>query len=277
MIKPSIYNAINFTPDFNRESKFFDPSLQRVKNIISVKQEPGDFKYLSFVFKPSIMPEGDDPVATLTTYYEDGTTGTAYSSKITKLAYGYIYFFSIAPQSGEMKIYYSVTIAGYTDICFSEECNFMVYADLAKNSIIEITAYNSDERHGYLTETYPACAFFEYSEFNCRLFGNSKNEYNYSYGRKKILSSENFIKTRLTFCNLTMYQQNLLKFLCNCEVIKINGVQYSLISDFTEKNKDENSEICDLQAEFIEVEQSFFNTGATERPSELEVKNLFIK
>jgi hypothetical protein len=67
-----------------------------------------------------------------------------------------------------------------------------------------------------------------------------------------------------------MYQQNLLKWLCNCQNVSIDGVSYQLISDFTELEKDENSEICSLKADFVEVTQSFFASPALSMP-----KNVF--
>jgi len=118
--------------------------------------------------------------------------------------------------------------------------------------------------------------FFQVSELNNKIHGVEKVEYSYSYGRKKILSAENFIKTRFTFLNLSMYQQNLLKWLCNCETLTINGVSYQLITDFTERNKDDLNEVCDLQADFIEVSQSFAIAGSSEKASSIAPNNLFM-
>jgi len=73
-----------------------------------------------------------------------------------------------------------------------------------------------------------------------------------------------------------MYRQNLLKWICKCQTLTINGVAHYLVSDFVEKNKDENNEICDLQAEFVPVTQSNAITGATEAPSAIKPTNLFM-
>jgi hypothetical protein len=91
-----------------------------------------------------------------------------------------------------------------------------------------------------------------------------------------ILSSENQIIKRLTFLDLTMYNQNILKWLCNCENLFIDGVQYNLISDFMELAKDENSEICSLRADFIEANQSFFAKPATQLPTDVFPNQFFI-
>ena len=74
-----------------------------------------------------------------------------------------------------------------------------------------------------------------------------------------------------------MYRQNLLKWLCNCQTLTIDGVGYCIVSDFTEKNKDENSEICDLQADFLEVDGAMTLIGAASTPSPIRNNNLFIK
>ena len=94
---------------------------------------------------------------------------------------------------------------------------------------------------------------------------------------KKILSSENNIAKRLTFVNLSMYQQNLLKWLCNCENLLIDGVQYELISDFTELLSDENSEVKDLRADFIPTNQSFFGNGSGIAPQNVFPTEFFMK
>jgi hypothetical protein len=271
MIKPSIFNAINFSPDFTRESKYFDVNLQRVRNIFSMAAG-----YLSFYFKPDVMP-GATPTATFTIRFDDGNTGTASQSGVVVLTDGYVFFFELdLNYSVERGCYFQVTVDGYDDVIFSEKCRYIPDENLVAESIVTIIASNSDDTYGYIS-TYPACGFFEVSKLNENVFGNSKVEYNYSYGRKKILSSENFIKTRLTFQNLSMYQQNLLKVLCNCETLTIDGVVYYLVSDFTEKNKSDENEICDLQADFVLIsDPTFFATGSTSVPSSFEPTNLFI-
>jgi hypothetical protein len=167
-------------------------------------------------------------------------------------------------------------IDGYDDIIFSEECDFTPANDIIPTEIVKIIAYNNDDTHGYIDVTYPAVGFFEVSELNKNVFGTNKVEYAYSYGRKKILNAENFIKTRITFLNLSMYQRNLLQALCNCENLLINGVAYYLVSDFTEVNKNEENEIWDLSAEFVTVaDPTFFAVGASEMPGKINQENLF--
>lgn len=275
MIKSSKYNAINFSKDFNRESKFFDSSLQRVRNIIATTAN-GSKCFLSFEFIPATMPVSI-PASTLTGVFQDGTGFIkATYDRVVELTDRYIYFFEIGIDVPKKGIWYFFTrVTGYTDILYSEECEMILSDDIASENIVEVIASNSDETHGYLTDDYQACGFFRVSELNGKIFGCDKVEYKYSYGRSKILSSENFIKTRFIFVNLSMYQQNLLKWLCNCENLTINGVAYQLVSDFTERNKNEENEICDLQAEFVEVEQSFFEIGSAEMPTDLNIKNLF--
>jgi hypothetical protein len=270
MIKSAIFNAINFSDDFSRESKYFDTFLQRNQSILSTATA-----YLSFYFEPDEMPEAE-PTGTI---YFSNAKGTVLFSRpadhVIELEDGYIYFFSLSTLTAIPDHFY-VKFSDSDEIIYSEKCRYVATADLYKENILTIIASNNDDRYGYVS-TYPACGFFEFSEFNCRLFGNQKTIYNYSFGRQKILSSENFIKTRLTFVNLSMYQQNLLKTLCNCENVSINGVNYYLVSDFTELNKSEDNEICDLQAEFARVDQSFFMDGSNSMPGNLKPKDLFFR
>jgi hypothetical protein len=276
MIKPSIFNAINFSPDFNRESKFFDASLQRKKSIIS---QPYPYCYMAFKFEPATMP-ASIPDAVLKFYYNDGANHvTFYNLPLgnVELPNGYIYRFNI--YQGTIltgRSWLELTIDDYTDILFSEELEFIAPSELASENVVQVTAYNNDNTHGYVDASFPACGYFRVSEFNNKVFGVEKVEYSYSYGRKKILNAENYIKTRITFLDLSMYQQNLLKTLCNCENLTINGISYYLVSDFTEVDKNEENEICSLRAEFIEIaDTTFFGIGATEMPTDLDIKNLF--
>jgi hypothetical protein len=147
---------------------------------------------------------------------------------------------------------------------------------LAENSIHKVTAYNNDNRHGYLNLQTKAFGYFTIEGYWSDIFVNNKVEYAYSYGRKMILSSENQIIKRLTFLDLTMYNQNLLKWLCNCENLFIDGKQYNLISDFTELGKDENSEICSLRADFVEANQSFFAQPSMQVPTDVFPNQFFI-
>jgi hypothetical protein len=143
-------------------------------------------------------------------------------------------------------------------------------------SIHKVTAYNNDNRHGYLNNQTPAFGYFTIEGYWTDIFVNNKVEYEYSYKRKMILSSENQIIKRLTFLDLTMYNQNILKWLCNCENLFIDGVQYNLISDFTELAKDDYSEICSLRADFVEANQSFFAQPATRPPMDVFPNQFFV-
>ena len=172
--------------------------------------------------------------------------------------------------------YFEVIIVESEKIC-SEIYDIKSTDYFTENKIIHISAYNNDARRGIITELYPALGFFQTTGFNEDVFVNTKTEYEYSYNRKKILSSENNIAKRLTFVNLSMYQQNLLKWLCNCENFLIDGVQYELISDFTELLSDENSEVKDLRADFIPTNQSFFGNGSGIAPNNVFPTDFFMK
>ena len=269
MITAPSYNCIDFTSDFARESKFFDASLQRKKGLISQCEA-----YLSFEFTPDTMPEAA-PQAVLTFFNDNGSEDSINHEDVIELTSSFIYFFDFSTLIVEGEGYLRLQITGYDDVVFSERCEFINNANLAAREIVTVIASNNDDRHGYISD-YPTCGFFEVHGLNGDQFGNSKVEYSYSYGRKKTLSSENFIKKRLTFIGLSMYQQNLIKWLCNCENLTIDGVSYCLVSDFTEKLKDENNEICDLQAEFVPVVANQFTTSSTSAPTRITPSNLFI-
>lgn len=270
MIKPSKYNGINFSYDFTRESERYNFDLQRKMGVLPIT----GFKYLSFYidFEPTI-----DPVLNLI----DGLTGEiveviAQSSTID-LTSAYIYFF-------EVTSLHLNSLTSSTARFSLKLTEGTIYSDIYKvvsatyfqeNEICSIIASNNDNRHGYLTNQ--AFGFFKFSKLNSDIFINKKTEYEYSYGRRKILSSENNIGKRFTFLDLTMYQQNLLKWLCNTENLFINGVKYELISDFTELLSDGNSEIKDLRADFVEVEQSFFATGSQTAPTNVFTGEFFMK
>lgn len=274
MIKASIFNAVNFSDDFNRESEHFDPWLQRAKNFLS-SSVAGEV-FLSFKYTPAVMPE-TAPAGLLALYSDSGFFDTIASARVVELDDCLIYFFDPVSLIDSDNGFLLFSIIGVNDVLYSEKVNFVIASELSEKGIVKIQAYNNDETQGYISEDYPAAGFFKFSKFSCYLFGNEKTEYNYSYGKKMILDSEIFIKTRLTFVGLSMYQQNLLKILCNCQNLLINGVGYCLVSDFTEKNKSEENEICDLQAEFVEIDQEFFKAGSPAVASDLRIRNLFMK
>lgn len=280
-LRAAPYNCIDFSNDRDRGEKYFKPSLQRRKNYLSVNAGMIFFEYI-----PAAMPE----------YVPSMTIGLAipgfsgpdfetYSIQdAIELTDRFIYSINLSALDffADVSVMFDFIVLAQVDdvpekTYYSEICRFIPAEIANENSIVSILAYNNDSRHGYFDSSHPICGFFEFSEFNCRVFGNEKVEYKYSYGGSKILSSENYIKTRLTFVNLTMYQQNLLKWLCNCENLTIDGVGYQLISDFTEKNKDELNEICDLQAEFVRVDQSQFATASENAANRITPINLFSK
>ncbi len=260
MIYPSKYNGINFSNDFNRSSGKYNYDLQRRKGIL-LKQ---NFKYLSFEVD---YVEGDDD-SYLKIHGQNGIT-TIQNTGITNIGTKAQFYFEILQSNLTENdfVYFSFTYHNQT--IFSD-----FYDVKAANSdYCYITSSNADNRHGYLTNQ--AFGFFAISKLKSDIFLNKKVEYNYSYSRKKILSSENQIGKRYTFLDLTMYQANLLKWLCNCESVSIDGVQMQLISEFTEIEADNNSEILCLQADFVEVNQSFFATASTERPKNIFVNEFF--
>lgn len=276
MIRTMPYNAIDFSSDLNRNSKYFDVLLQRNRNIIATTSN-GDNCFISFEYVPDVMP-GTPPTAVLSGTFEDGTGFVKPTAeRVVILSNSIIYFFSVGidvPKSGVWS--FVVFLSGTDERLYSEQCRMYLDSELSDNEIVEVIGYNDDETHGYLDSTYRACGFFVASKLNSKIFGNEKVEYSGSYGEKQVLSSENYIKQRFTFHNLSIYQQNLLKWLCNCENLIIDNAVYQIVSDFTEKNNDENNEICDLQADFIEISENFSIQGATEKPSSLEISNLFM-
>jgi hypothetical protein len=269
MIKAAIHNTIDFTSGINRIGFDYDPILQRQRNIIS------NCGFLVFEYIPAVM--GAEPTTELTNYFNhsDVAAETNTHSFAVELEDSWILFYDLSAIDFVPGIWdFMLEIDG--EIAFSECCEYFAAESLSENSIYKIEGYNDNYRYGYLNDTYPGIGFFKVRDLNNKIFGVDKVEFKYSYGRTKILRAENYIKTRLTFCDLTLYQQNLLKFLCNCENLLLDGVAYCLVSDFTERNKDENNEVCDLQAEFVTIEQTFFTSPATERVNDVKPDNLFI-
>lgn len=273
MIKPSIFNAINFTDDFNRESKFFDPQRQRMEGLICPSSA-----CLSFEFTPDTMPDST-PGATLFAKLSNGNIAELTETHVTELTDRYIYFFLIAYIGlvpGECEFYMQVD--GYDEIVYSEKCISYSVDSLASEGIVLILAYNNDATNGFCTSEYPGGGLFEVSEFNCNDVHIDKTEYGYSFGRTEILHSEIYIKKRLRFMNPSMYQRNLLKILCNLQNKTINGIEYCLSGDFVDVQRDDGSEIWDLQADFVlRADPTFYATGATTAPSAIKPTNLFMR
>jgi hypothetical protein len=272
MIRSAFWNGIDFSGNFNRENALFNFEAQRVKNILPVATlgtlcfETSSDEY-NYIFIHNL------------------TNGTIYGTNkasILNLATTFLVFFNIDDTDFNQNtdVYFEVRsgadASDYTSL-FSEIYRVKSPTYLTENRIAKLTAYNNDARRGFATSVNPAFGFFQTTGFNEDVFVNTKTEYEYSYNRKKILSSENNIAKRLTFVNLSMYQQNLLKWLCNCENLLIDGVQYELISDFTELLSDENSEVKDLRADFIPTNQSFFGNGSGIAPNNVFPTEFYMK
>lgn len=268
MLKTALHNGIDFSGKFNRENSLFNFEAQRVKNIIP----RGEFGKLCFF-------TDDDEFARveITDLTNGGITTVVGTSILYDL--NYVFFFDFVPTNFivDTDVFFTFYAGESNAPIHSEIYRVKSPTYLTENRIAKLTAYNNDARRGFATSTNPAFGFFQTTGFNEDVFVNSKTEYEYSYGRRKILSSENNIAKRITFVNLSMYQQNLLKWLCNCENLFIDGVQYELISDFTELLSDENSEVKDLRADFVEVEQSFFATGSQTAPTNVFTGEFFMK
>lgn len=271
MIHSAFYNGINFSGDFARTSDLINFDLQRIKYILPQDQE---IKWLSF------FTDTTDTITSATLAAKSEGEDVVINSETPEdITSGQLIYFKIPANTlnHSQRTYFEVRISsdGNDDevIC-SEFYVVQNFATRKKNSL-KITAKNNDSRHGFLEDE--AFGFFQSVGLNENFFINKKVEYEYSYGRKKILQSENNIGRRITFKDLSAYNQNLLKWLCNCELLYIDGVQYELISDFTELLADEFNEIRDLKADFVAVEQSFFGTGSASTPKNIFTSEFFIK
>jgi hypothetical protein len=271
MIYPAKYNGINFSYDFTRKSNRLNFDLQRQKKLLPNQ----NLEYLFF------LVDTDNSNILITHDITKKINKLINYESIIQLEDQFVVYFSIPANVLNVgsDVYFSMESTdedNITTTIYSELYTIKSSDYLSANSIHKITAYNNDNRHGYLNSQTPAFGYFTVDGYWTDIFVNNKVEYNYSYGRKMILSSENQIIKRLTFLDLTMYNQNLLKWLCNCENLFIDGVQYNLISDFTELAKDENSEICSLRADFVEVNQSFFAQPAMQLPTDVFPNQFFI-
>ncbi len=269
MIQSAFYNGINFSGDFARKNKLIDYRLQRKRTILNRD------KSFNLVF---IYTGAEPELIQLSAFGNDGTLYPVYfypSDAPTEFNGKWIIYFTINADSlgtSGKDIFFRLIVDN--DVIYSEYCNVQYNAFFNENNIIEVTATNNDNRHGFLT--IPAFGNYEAVGFNEEFHINEKTEYKYSYGRSLILSSENNIGRRITFKNLSMYQQNQLKTLCKCKNLFLNGVKYQLISEFSEVLNDGNSEIKDLQADFVLADQSFFRDGSSEPPLNVFERNFFM-
>ena len=265
MIKPSKYSGINFSYDFTRSSKRYNFDRQRVKNLIPCDVE---LKYLSFSYDGATSPT----IVKLFVTDKNGIREIG-TNTIEGSASKWIIYFTIAKDllTTGLDVFFSLKVQ--TETIFSEIYKAVKLDEIKNLDFCQVIASNADSRHGYLTKQ--TFAFFKFSKLKSDIFLNKKTEYEYSYSRKKILSSENQIGKKITFHDLTMYNANLLKWLCNCENLSIDGVNYQLISDFSELEADPNSEVISLQADFVEVNQSFFSEPSVKPPVNVFVNNFF--
>ena len=271
MIYPAKYNGINFSYDFTRESLTTDFDSQRRKLEVFGWEEDESIGCVSFTVTNVV-----DVNTALLTIHGFATPLVINVAATYDLGSGtYIFFFFINPGLGYTDIDVYMSFSCDSDTVYSEylACRTAVYA--LENEICNIIALNNDATHGYLTASETAFGYFKYSKLDSDFFVKELTEYKYSYSRKKVLKSENQIAKRFEFFDLTMYQRNLLNWLCNCENFTIDGIAYQLISDFTEVNKQKGSEICDMTADFVETNQSFFSAGSTTPPTNIFVTNFF--
>jgi hypothetical protein len=263
MIYPQQHNGIDFSGSYARESDYYNFDKQRIKNLLPSQS----IEYLCFeVTDPiSIASASLKVISSLGTHTVLATQRTIESN--------IVYFKLIADDLpiGE-DICFVFSVDSY--VIYSELYTVIDSASLTDIEICTVTASNSDNRHGYLAKA--AFGFFKVSKFKSDIFLNKKIEYEYSYSRKKILSSENKIGKRLTFKSLTMYNANLIKWLCNCETLTIDGVAMQLISDFTELETDANTETMSLQADFVEVSQFSVSGYSDQFPTDIKTKSFFI-
>ena len=259
MIYPSKHNGIDFSNRFNRSGNLQNFDLQRSKYILPRATE---IKHLSFYW------DSQDPTdANLQIISKSGVQNIEFNASVEEGSGTWIFFKIWDDElvvSGDF--YMAVKIDG--DIIYSEICSAQSTDYLLQNNIVHVTAKNENDKYGQLSRE--AFGFFRVNGLNTDIFLNKATVYEYSYNRKKILASENQIGKRLIFERLTMHQRNLIKWLANCNEFKINGVQYQLISEFSDVANDANSEIGDLQADFVEVAQKFY-----EEPSLAPPKNIF--
>jgi hypothetical protein len=263
MIYPQPHNGIDFSGNHARESQYYNFDSQRVINVLPSQS----IEYLCFEVTAPISITS----ASLKVISRNGTH-TVLTSQRT-IESNIVYFKLIADDLpiGE-DVCFAFSVDSY--VIYSELYTVVHSESLTDSEICTVTASNSDNRHGYLYKT--AFGFFKVSKFKSDIFLNKKVLYEYSYSRKKILSSENKIGKRLTFQSLTMYNANLIKWLCNCESLTIDGVAMQLISDFTELETDPNTEAMSLQADFVEVSQFSKSGSSDQHPSEFKPKNFFI-
>jgi len=269
MIESVFYNGIDFSGNFARKNELINFDAQRVKN----KLNRGiDIQFLSFLYS------GEEPELIQLAAFGDLSPVYYYPSIVPIEVEAGKWLIQLTIDEDTLgndgtDVYFKLTVDN--DVIFSEIYEVQSPAYFATNNIKLLTATNNDNRHGFLTNQ--AFGFFETVGFNEDFFINEKTEYKYSYSRSLTLSSENNTAKRITFKNLNMYNQILLKCLCNCNNLYIDDIKYELISDFSELLNDENTEILDLRADFIKSEQSFFATGSQIAPINVFARNFFMK
>ena len=258
MIYPAKHNGIDFSGNFARENQLYNFDSQRKKCVLPSQT----IQYLSFRVTEPI----DITTAKLVVISNSGNH-TVLTAQRTNEAVGDDYNVYFKLIDDDLPVGQDVCFAFSVDslTIYSELYHIIDSNALVSSEICTVVAANANNKHGFLTKE--AFGFFKISKFKSDIFLNKKIEYAYSYSRKKILSSENQIGKRFTFLDLTMYNANLLKWLCNCEILYIDGVSYQLISDFTEIETDDNTETRSVRADFVEVAQSFFGDSSDQIPT----------
>ena len=267
MIQPAKYNGIDFSATLNRRSGLINYESQRVKNYLPVDEV---IETLSFYVSGYATP----PAVALKCILPSGSEINYNAIETIDYQDGKIYFFKITANTLPINKYVQFCFIANSEKCYSEYYRTTNLAWLASNDIVKVHAFNNNNKYGF-TENQ-IFGYFKTTNFNSDKIGTKKKEYEYSYGRKLLLSAENYTIKHFSFCDLTMYNKNLIKQICNCNNLYINDVKYQLIGEFTESLVDPKSEIVDLEADFVEANTSFFTNGATEKPINIFEQTFFM-
>jgi hypothetical protein len=191
MIYPAKYNGIDFSYDFTRKSYRLNFDPQRSKNVLPAQ----DIAYLFFWDDSNTGNELTvHDVTHNQTHNETPISITPVGSR-----YLVIYMIHATNLGANSDIYFSISSTNNDSTIstiYSELYTIKSVDYLASYSIHKVTAYNNDNRHGYLNNQTQAFGYFTIDGYWTDIFVNNKVEYSYSYGRKMILSSENQIIKR---------------------------------------------------------------------------------
>lgn len=247
MIQSSHFNGIDFSTDRLREGSewLYNYQNQRVNNKILVGST------VCLVFKFTETP-ADTPSAS---YF--GTNGSI-SLEMT-LVSGYTDVYSI-------EFVFAENIGngvfriddGGSQVAFSEYCEMI--GEITPEMAF-VSGINDTNEYGVMGGT-PFAMLLDYSKWKSKTYYADKDEFEYTFGRKITISSETNLFDRFTFLNLSQYQQNCLRALSDMQTFKINGIEYSRVSDWT-VSTDDNTELADMTADFAKAEFSEFEDAAT--------------